>query len=74
MPDTKKVRFIRVDDQLWAAAMCKAHSEGVTLSEVMRGLLADYADERPVADDLRRAIKRLNVIHKRLKVCDEGDI
>jgi antitoxin component of RelBE/YafQ-DinJ toxin-antitoxin module len=74
MADNKKVRsFTRVDDELWDRAMAKARSEGTTLSEVVRDLLADYADDRPLEDDLRRAIKRLNAIHKRLKLAGGGD-
>lgn len=39
-------RSVRVPDELWAAAMAKAKSEGTNLSEVIKAYLREY-----VADD-----------------------
>jgi hypothetical protein len=72
MPDNKKVRsFTRIDDQLWDKAKNKAEQEGTTVSAVVRDALADYVEDRTLAEDLRRAIKRLNAIHKRLALGGE---
>lgn len=38
-----KGRVVRVSDVVWEAAMRKAASEGRRLSDVMRGMLAEYA-------------------------------
>ena len=38
----KKVRSVRVSDQLWARAMAKARSEGKSVSEVIVDFLKDY--------------------------------
>jgi hypothetical protein len=63
---------VRVNRARWALALNKARSENTTLAEVMRDLLDDYLADRPVAEELKRAIKRLNAIHKRLELADEG--
>jgi division protein CdvB (Snf7/Vps24/ESCRT-III family) len=74
MADTKTARIqLRVDRDRWARALNQARSEGTTLAEVMRDLLDDYLADRPAAEDLKRAIKRLNAIQKRLQLA-EGDI
>lgn len=62
---------IRVDRNRWARALNQARSEGTTLAEVMRDLLDDYLADRPAAEDLQRAIKRLNAVHKRLELGGE---
>jgi len=73
MADNKLARIqIRVDRQQHARGLDKARSENTTLAQVMRDLLDDYLEDRPVSEDLRRAIKRLNAIHKRLALGDEG--
>lgn len=38
----KKVRSVRVSDQLWARAMAKARSEGKSVSEVIVDFLKEY--------------------------------
>jgi hypothetical protein len=38
----KKVRSVRVSDQLWARAMAKAKSEGKSVSEVIVDFLKEY--------------------------------
>ena len=38
----KKVRSVRVSDQLWARAMAKARSEGKSVSEVIVDFLKGY--------------------------------
>jgi predicted HicB family RNase H-like nuclease len=38
----KKVRSVRVSDQLWARAMAKAKSEGKSVSEVIVDFLKGY--------------------------------
>ena len=62
---------IRVDRQRWARALNQARGEGTTLAEVMRDLLDDYLADRPLAEELKRAIKRLNAIQKRLELGGE---
>lgn len=72
MADSKTARIqLRVDANRWARALDKARSEGYPLAEVMRDLLDDYLADRPLADELKRAIKRLNAIHKRLELGGE---
>jgi hypothetical protein len=44
---TKQVRNIRVDDELWSAALAKAEAEDRPLSEAIRELLAQWV-KRPV--------------------------
>lgn len=38
----KKIRSIRVSDQLWAKAKAKARSEGKTVSEVVVDYLKEF--------------------------------
>lgn len=38
----KKVRSVRISDQLWARAMAKAKLEGKSVSEVIVDFLKDY--------------------------------
>jgi hypothetical protein len=66
MSDNMKVRFVRVGDPLWDRALNKTRHEGTTVAAVMRDALADYVEDRPIADELKRIIKRLNGINKRL--------
>jgi hypothetical protein len=63
---------LRVPRDRWAKGLNQARSEGTTLAEVMRDLLDDYLADRPLAEELKRAIKRLNAIQKRLELADEG--
>lgn len=44
MPNKPKTphRTIRVDDELWAAAMAAAEAQGKTVSEVIREALTRY--------------------------------
>ena len=44
--DIKRPRNIRVEDDIWEAAMTRATTEGVTLSELMRGWMTDYVAGR----------------------------
>jgi len=46
MTPASQIRTIRVEDDLWRAAMDRAQADGATLSEVMRGWLTDYAAGR----------------------------
>lgn len=46
MPPGTRLRNIRVDDELWSAAMAKAESEGRNVSEVVRELLTRWV-KRP---------------------------
>lgn len=39
---TTPARAVRVDEATWAAALKKAESEGVSLSEVIRRALIEY--------------------------------
>jgi hypothetical protein len=39
------LRNVRVPDDLWAAALARASSEGRTLSDVVRRLLEQYVGE-----------------------------
>lgn len=39
------LRAIRVDDTLWEAVQAKAASEGTSVSEVVRSMLAQWVDE-----------------------------
>jgi hypothetical protein len=41
------LRNFRIDDTIWSAALDRAQSEGVVLSELMRGWLSDYATGKP---------------------------
>jgi antitoxin component of RelBE/YafQ-DinJ toxin-antitoxin module len=36
------IRTVRIDDELWNAALAKAAGEGTTLSSVIRELLANW--------------------------------
>lgn len=38
----KKIRHIRMSDDLWVAAATKADAEGLTISELVRDLLREY--------------------------------
>lgn len=40
---TGKIRNVRVEDQLWSAASERAKRDGMTISEVVRHYLAEYA-------------------------------
>lgn len=44
-PDVQPQRSMRVDDSLWEAAMEKAKSQDLTLSQVIRHFLKGYVDE-----------------------------
>lgn len=50
MPDTKttsghtKIRHVRIPDNIWIAAAQRAENDGMTISEVTRELLRDYAN------------------------------
>jgi hypothetical protein len=47
MPATR-LRNLRVDDDLWVAAGHRAQREGLTMSELIRGWLAEYVEgDRP---------------------------
>jgi hypothetical protein len=71
MPPTK-VRFIRIDDELWAAAQARALAEQTTVSEVVRAYLDGYASESPsLYMEIGRIIKALRTIRKRLATGDE---
>jgi hypothetical protein len=37
------IRAIRVDDPTWDAALARAQDEGISMSALVRGWLADYA-------------------------------
>lgn len=39
------VRSVRVEDELWARAMTRAHAEGTTISTVLQGFLEAWADD-----------------------------
>lgn len=43
MPDGTPLRNIRVNEELWRAAMTKAEERGETLSDVIRRALERYA-------------------------------
>lgn len=40
-----KVRHVRIDDELWNAALAKAERKRETVSDVMRRALVAYVDE-----------------------------
>jgi len=40
--EMKKIRSIRVSDQLWAKAQAKARAEGKSLSEAINDFLKQY--------------------------------
>ncbi len=41
----RKIRHVRVETELWVTACVKAETEGVTISELVRRLLAEYVGE-----------------------------
>jgi hypothetical protein len=41
-PEPRRIRHVRVQDELWHQAAEKATLEGVTISEKVRELLAEY--------------------------------
>jgi antitoxin component of RelBE/YafQ-DinJ toxin-antitoxin module len=41
----KRIRHIRVADDMWVNASKKANEEGITISELVRVLLRDYLRE-----------------------------
>lgn len=41
-------RSIRLEDDLWAAAITKAAAEGTDVSAVVRSALADYVAAKPI--------------------------
>jgi hypothetical protein len=49
-----RLRNIRIDDELWAAAQARAEAEGTTLSAVIRDRLVRYAAAPP--KKARRAV------------------
>lgn len=40
------LRNFRIDDETWEAAFARANAEGVSMTELVRGWLADYAAGR----------------------------
>jgi len=42
----KKIRSVRVSDQLWLKAMAKAKKNGMTLSEVIVDFLKEYVKKK----------------------------
>jgi hypothetical protein len=66
------MRYIRVDEQLWHKAIVKARNDGTNLSTVIRDWLEAYVnDDVPIEVELGRTIRRLNALHRRLKIGDE---
>lgn len=62
-----KLRYIRVDETLWRAAMARANLENTNVSELIRQWLHDYADMTvSVDEELAAIIDRLNLLRKRL--------
>lgn len=47
----KKMRFIRIGDELWCAATKVAHARNTNVSTVVRELLADYVARWLEPDD-----------------------
>lgn len=67
MTETKK-REIRLSDQLWEAAIAKAHADGVTVSGLVRRWLTDYvSDDSPSLTELGSIARRLTEIHRTAK-------
>ena len=59
------MRFIRIDEELWAKVKQRADAEGVTRAEVIRRMLDEYVNETPT-DELRQITRRLKNLEKRL--------
>lgn len=54
-PNTiKKIRHVRVQDDVWIEAAQNAEKEGLTISELVRDLLKDYNRARGEARKPRR--------------------
>jgi hypothetical protein len=67
-----KMRYIRIDEDLWRKAIVKARNEGTNLSTVIRDWLDGYVnDDVSVEVELKRNIQQLIVLHRRLKIGDE---
>lgn len=59
------VRNVRVDDELWEAAMAKAGEDGVSLSEIIRGLLVLYVHgEQAIVGAGHSLLLRGQVLHR----------
>ena len=57
MANTQR-RSIRIDDEIWLAALERADEEGRTVSDVVRIALRQYAEDRYDAIEKRKVVKK----------------